>query len=109
MKAVVITGAGAGAGAGGMVRAGGGERNVLGGDKGRRVEVAGEMWADTEDFVGLFYPNPDGTICHCLNSKLAHAEVTLRIEGRPPRTLRSERAALEIGTRDPNHGVRMYV
>lgn len=75
----------------------------------RRIDVAGELWADTEDFVGLFYPNPDGTICHCLNSKLAHAEVTLRVEGRPPRTLRSQRAALEIGTRDPNHGVRMYV
>jgi hypothetical protein len=75
----------------------------------RRIDVAGEMWADSEDFVGLFYPNPDSTICHCLNSKLAHAEVTLRIEGRPPRTLRSERAALEIGTLDPNHGVRMYV
>lgn len=75
----------------------------------RRIDVAGELWADTEDFVGLFYPNPDGTICHCLNSKVAHAEVTLRVEGRPPRTLRSQRAALEIGTRDPNHGVRMYV
>jgi len=75
----------------------------------RRIDVAGELWADTEDFVGLFYPNPDGTICHCLNSKLAHAEVTLRVEGRPPRTLRSQRAALEIGTLDPNHGVRMYV
>jgi hypothetical protein len=75
----------------------------------RRIDVTGELWADTEDFVGLFYPNPDGTICHCLNSKLAHAEITLRVEGRPPRTLRSERAALEIGTLDPNHGVRMYV
>jgi hypothetical protein len=75
----------------------------------RRIDVAGELWADTEDFVGLFYPNPDGTLCHCLNSKLAHAEVTLRVEGRPPRTLRSQRAALEIGTRDANHGVRMYV
>ncbi|HEX8790285.1 MAG TPA: tocopherol cyclase family protein [Polyangiaceae bacterium] len=75
----------------------------------RRMDVSGELWADTEDFVGLFYPNPDGTLCHCLNSKLAHAEITLRVEGRAPRTLRSQRAALEIGTRDPNHGVRMYV
>lgn len=74
-----------------------------------RVAVDGEMWADTDDFVGLFYPNPDGTTCYCLNSKVARAEVTLRIAGRAPRTLRSERAALELATRDPHHGVRMYV
>jgi hypothetical protein len=76
---------------------------------GPRVVIDGEMWADTDDFVGLFYPNPDGTVCYCLNSKLARAEVTVRLEGRAPRTLRSERAALELATRDPHHGVRMYV
>jgi hypothetical protein len=76
---------------------------------GKRVEVKGELWADTDDFVGLFYTNPDGTVLHCLNSKIAHAEVTLRIEGRPPRVLRSTRAALEIGTLDRQHGVRMHV
>jgi len=59
--------------------------------------------------VGLFYPNPDGTMCYCLNSKLANAELTLRIEGRATKTLRSRRAALELATRDPHHGVRMYV
>jgi hypothetical protein len=75
----------------------------------QRASIKGEMWADTEDFVGLFYPNPDGTVCHCLNSKLAHAELTVRVEGRAPRTLRSQRAALEVATRDPHHGVRMYV
>jgi Tocopherol cyclase len=74
-----------------------------------RVEVEGEMWADTDDFVGLFYPNPDGTNRHCLNSKLARAEVTLKIAGHPPRRFRSSRAALEIGTSDPSHGVRMYL
>jgi hypothetical protein len=74
-----------------------------------RVQIEGEMWADTDDFVGLFYPNPDGTNCHCLNSKLARAEVTLKIAGRPSRIYRSSRAALEIGTNDPNHGVRMYL
>jgi hypothetical protein len=76
---------------------------------GRRVEVAGELWADTDDYVGLFYPNPDGTDCYCLNTKLARAEITLSIAGQPPKTLRSERAALELATRDPHHGVRMYV
>jgi hypothetical protein len=76
---------------------------------GRRIEVAGEMWADSEDFVGLFYLQPDGTECSCLNTKLARAEITVSVAGRRPRTLRSERAALELATRDPHHGVRMYV
>ncbi|HEY8039291.1 MAG TPA: hypothetical protein VIF15_05830 [Polyangiaceae bacterium] len=76
---------------------------------GPRADVRGELWADTEDFVGLFYPNPDGTQLYCLNSKIAHAEVTVRLHGRAPRLLRSSRAALEIMTSDPNHGVRMYV
>jgi hypothetical protein len=74
-----------------------------------RVEVAGEMWADTDDFVGLFFDQPDGSRCLCLNSMLARAEITLSIAGRPPRTLRSERAALELATRDPHHGVRMHL
>jgi hypothetical protein len=77
--------------------------------QGPRAEVSGELWADTEDFVGLFYPNPDGTQLYCLNSKIAHAEVTLALGGRAKRTLRSSRAALEIMTADPHHGVRMYV
>jgi hypothetical protein len=74
-----------------------------------KVALTAEIWADTDDFVGLFYPNPDGTMCHCLNSSLARAEVTLRLDGQAPRTLRSSRAALEIGTRNPDHGVRMYL
>ena len=76
---------------------------------GKRVEVAGEMWAETDDFVGLFYTNPDGAVLHCLNSKIAHAELTLRIAGRAPRLLRTTRAALGIGTLDRQHGVRMHV
>jgi hypothetical protein len=74
-----------------------------------RVEVAGEMWADTDDFAGLFFHQPDGSECLCLSSMLARAEITLSIAGRPPRTLRSERAALELATSDPHHGVRMHV
>jgi Tocopherol cyclase len=72
------------------------------------LDVSGEMWADTDDLVGLFYPNPDGTMCHCLGTTLARAEVTLRPVGGAPRTLTSGRASFEIGTRDPDHGVRMY-
>ena len=75
---------------------------------GPRVEVSGSLWAASDDFVGLLYPNPDGVNLHCLNSKIARAELTLSVSGRAPRTLTSSRAALEIGTLDRGHGVRMY-
>lgn len=75
----------------------------------REASIEGEMWAETDDMVGLFYPNPDGTMCHGLASMIANAEVTLRLPRLPSRTMRSSRAALEIGTTDARHGVRMYV
>ena len=71
--------------------------------------VDGEMWAETDDFVGLHYANPDGQMTYCLNTKIAHARIELTMRGRPPMVVRSRAAALEIGTRDPSHGVRMYV
>jgi hypothetical protein len=76
---------------------------------GEHVRIEGEMWADTEDFVGLFYPNPNGQMTHCLNSKLARARIEVTLRGRAPIVLASDRAALEIGTHDAAHGVRMYV
>jgi hypothetical protein len=72
-------------------------------------ELEGELWGETDDFVGLYYPNPDGSMCHCLNTKIAHAKVKLTVRGRAPLVVTSRAAALEIGTRDPHHGVRMYV
>ena len=42
---------------------------------GRTLAVHGEMWADTEDMVGLHYENPDGAMTYCLNSKLASARL----------------------------------
>ena len=65
--------------------------------------------AHEDDMVGLYYPNPDGPMTYCLNSKLARAHVRLDIRGRPPVSLHSRAAALEVGTRDSEHGVRMYV
>ena len=73
------------------------------------LRVAGEMWGETEDFVGLFYPNPDGTMTHCLNTKIGRARVEIEAHGHAPFVRRSSSAALEIGTMDPHHGVRMYV
>jgi len=72
-----------------------------------RIEASFE--ADTEDMVGLYYPNPDGPMTYCLNSKLARAHVRFEVAGRPPVVVKSSAAALEIGTRDAEHGVRMYV
>jgi len=74
-----------------------------------RPKLQGELWAETDDFVGLHYPNPDGTMVYCLNTKLARAELLVGMPGRRERLYRSTCAALEIATTDPNHGVRMYV
>jgi hypothetical protein len=77
--------------------------------EGKRARIEGLFEVDTDDMVGLYYPNPDGPMTYCLNSKLARAHVRLDIRGRPPVSLHSRAAALEIGTRDSEHGVRMYV
>jgi hypothetical protein len=74
---------------------------------GKHARIEGIVEADTEDMVGLYYPNPEGTTTYCLNSKLARARVRFEAEGRPPLSLTTRAAALEIGTRDAAHGVRM--
>lgn len=74
-----------------------------------RARIEGLFEVDADDMVGLYYPNPDGPMTYCLNSKLARAHVRLEVRGRPPMSLNSRAAALEIGTRDAEHGVRMYV
>jgi hypothetical protein len=71
------------------------------------VSVEGELWADTADFVGLRYRNPRGPETHCLNTKLARARLEISFSGRAPRVFRSSAAALEIGTHDVRHGIRM--
>lgn len=73
------------------------------------ASVEGIVEADTEDMVGLFYPNPSGAMTYCLNSKLARARVRFEAAGRAPLTLTTRASALEIGTRKADHGVRMYV
>jgi hypothetical protein len=67
--------------------------------------ISGEVWAQTEDFVGLAYENPDGAITHCLNSKIARARIRLSVAGRPDLDLMSKAAAFEIGTKKRGHGV----
>ncbi len=73
------------------------------------ARVEGELSADTPDFVGLFYENPNGEMTYCLNSKIARGRLRLEVKGRAPLEAHTRAAALEVGTRDPGHGVRMYV
>ncbi len=90
---------------------------------GPTIELRGEMWARADDMVGLRYENPDGAMTYCLNSKLASARLEVELyrvrSSEPLRgvgsqaslkfTVTSRAAALEIGTRDPDHGVEMVL
>jgi hypothetical protein len=73
------------------------------------VRVEADVCAQSSDFVGLYYPNPDGQMTYCLNTKLGTARVRLEVPGRGAMDWITRCAAFEIGTRDPQHGVRMYV
>lgn len=75
----------------------------------RLARVEGELSAVTRDFVGLHYENPDGAMTYCLNSKIAEGTLRLEVKGRPPLTAHTRAAALEIGTKDPAHGITMLL
>ena len=77
--------------------------------EGRGLELTAELSGETDDFVGLHYPNPSGAMTYCLNTKLARARLELRLPGAAPFVATSRAGALEIGTRDREHGVRMYL
>jgi len=68
-----------------------------------------ELSMDERDVVGLLYENPVGPPTFCLNSKIARATVSLDLRGEIPRVLTSRCAALEVGTKDPAHGCKVYV
>lgn len=92
-----------------MLRARGaiGSRSYRFAAKSALATFSGELWAETKDFVGLSYENPDGEVTYCLNSKIARGRARLSIPGRPEVEAVTRAAALEIGTRDPEHGVAM--
>jgi len=77
--------------------------------KSRRASIEGIVEAETDDMVGLYYPNPGGAMTYCLNSKLASARIRFEAEGSPPLSLTTRSAALEIGTHEADHGVTMHV
>jgi len=73
------------------------------------VEISGRLTAEPSAFVGLRYYNPPGGIKHCLNTKIAHAEVTVRDRhSGESQTLRTDnRALFEILTDDADHGIAL--
>lgn len=75
----------------------------------KEIAVEGDLSAQTADLVGLYYPNPDGVMTYCLNTKIANGRVRVELPGREPLDLTTRAAALELGTKDPEHGVTMYV
>lgn len=75
-----------------------------------QVRISGHIHAPASAFVGLRYENPPGGNKTCLNTKLAHAEITVERPGRPSRTLvTAYRAAFEILTDRVDHGVPIVV
>ncbi len=74
----------------------------------RRHPVRGRIHAERADFVGLRYANPPGGSKQCLNSKIAHAQMTLQHADGSSETLSSQRrAAFELLGDDSGHGVPM--
>jgi hypothetical protein len=71
-------------------------------------ELTLQFHAEPTDFVALRYGNPPGGSKICLNSKIAHCELTLRRHGRTT-TLHSARAAFEILEDHPPAGVQPVV
>ncbi len=74
---------------------------------GQGASLRGEIWADTADFAGLREPFGPGDRLFSLVSLFAQARIELTRPGHAPLVLRSTCAALEIGTRDPNHGIEI--
>jgi hypothetical protein len=71
------------------------------------VEIDGRITAPRDAFVGLRYRNPPGGVKHCLNTKIAAAEITIcdRATGRTELLHTTQRALFEILTSDSDSGV----
>jgi hypothetical protein len=69
------------------------------------VRIHGSIEAPRAAFVGLTYLNPPGGSKTCLNSKVAHCEVTLERAGQAQTFTTRSRAAFEILTDEPAHGI----
>lgn len=78
----------------------------------RTYRLEGRIWAPRDYFVGLNYLDPDGALHHCLNSKVATAELKLFYasgKGKPLLRLRADHScALEILAEPGTHGVKIH-
>jgi hypothetical protein len=75
--------------------------------KNKDVEIAGQISAPSQAFIGLNYSNPPGGNKHCLNSKIAAYELYFKdkVTGKSEILETKHRAAFEILTNDPNHNI----
>lgn len=76
------------------------------------IKITGVMRAQAADFVGLTYYNPPGGNKFCLNTKIASCEIELIEKSRIGLSYdlkTNHRAAFEILTDDPKHGITMHV
>jgi hypothetical protein len=73
------------------------------------LELACDLAAETDDVVGLHYANPNGPMTYCLNTKLARARLDVKLPSGETFTATSRAAALEIGTLEADHGIKMVL
>ncbi|MFN8237600.1 MAG: hypothetical protein U0T77_05470 [Chitinophagales bacterium] len=76
------------------------------------AKITGVLKAHADDFVGLTYYNPPGGNKFCLNTKIASCEIDLMEKSRIGLSYHlktNHRAAFEILTDDPNHGITLHV
>jgi hypothetical protein len=81
---------------------------------GPKHRLEADFSAPPEDFVGVNYHNPDGSLVHCLNSKIASGSVRFYRRGSGGfelvDTLTADHtAALEIAKRGDTHGVQIRI
>ena len=73
------------------------------------LELACDIAAETDDVVGLHYPNPAGPMTYVFNTKLARARLDLKLPDGTAFTALSRAAALEIGTLEPDQSIKMVL
>lgn len=79
------------------------------GAKHGNLRIEADFSAQTDDFAGMYYPNPDGSMTYRLHTMTGFGRVHLDLPGQRPMDLTTRGACFEIGTSKADHGVRMYV
>jgi hypothetical protein len=73
---------------------------------GREITVQGEIGADSGDFVGWVYADPDGAEHNAVNCSIADLVLTVSRPAQPPLTLQLAAGAVyELGMRETDHGI----